>query len=101
MEPLSSRLTLEACLPEDADRALLVGRAWLPSASGPVLVRVTQDAVYDISRVAATSTGLLERDDAVAAIRGMTDAPRIGSTAEILASSAAVSYTHLTLPTKA
>ena len=43
---------------------------WLPSAAGPALVRVTKDAVYDISRVAATSSGLLERDDAVAAIRG-------------------------------
>jgi fumarylacetoacetate (FAA) hydrolase family protein len=82
-------LTPEACLPEDADRALLIGRVWLPSASGPVLVRVTKDAVYDLSRVAATSTGLLERDDAVAAVRGMTEATRIGSTAEMLASSAA------------
>ena len=89
MEPLSSRLTPEACLPEDVDRALLIGRVWLPSASGPVLVRVTQDAVYDISPVAATSTGLLERDDAAATIRGMREAARIGSTAEILASSAA------------
>ncbi|MET0683115.1 MAG: fumarylacetoacetate hydrolase family protein [Casimicrobiaceae bacterium] len=89
MEALRTRLTLAACLPEDADRALLIGRVWLPTAAGPALVRVTKDAVIDLSRVAATSSGLLEQDDPVAAIRDASSAGRIGSTAEIFANSAA------------
>ena len=86
---LHSRLTLAACLPEDADRAVLIGRVWLPPAAGPALVRVTKDGVIDLSRLAPTSSGLLELDDPVAAIRAASSSGRIGSTAEILANSAA------------
>ena len=74
MEALRTRLTLAACLPEDADRALLIGRVWLPNAAGPALVRVTKDAVIDLSRVAPTSSGLFELDDPVAAIRDASSA---------------------------
>ena len=88
MEALRSRLSLAACLPEDSDRALLIGRVWLPAAAGPALVRVTKDAVIDLSRVAPTASGLFELDDPVAAIRDAASSARIGSTAEILANSA-------------
>ena len=89
MKSLRTRLSLEACLPADSDRALLVGRVWLPDAAGPALVRVTKEAVIDISRVAATASGLFELDDPVAALRGASATERIGSTADILANSAA------------
>ncbi len=89
MESLHARLTVAACLPAEADRALLIGRVWLPAAAGPALVRVTKDAVIDLSRVAATTSALLEQDDPVAGVRGASATQRIGSTAEILANSAA------------
>jgi len=89
MAALRTRLNLAACLPADADRAVLIGRVWLPTAAGPALVRVTKDAVIDLSRVAPTSSGLFELDDPVAAIRNASSSAQIGSTAEILANSAA------------
>ena len=89
MESLRARLTLAACLPAEADRALMIGRLWLPDAAGPAIVRVTKDAVIDLSGIVATTSGLLELDDPVAAIRSAPATQRIGSTAEILANSAA------------
>jgi fumarylacetoacetate (FAA) hydrolase family protein len=89
MEPLRSRLTAALCLPEDRDRAMLLGRVWLPAAGGPAPVRVTPTDVFDLSGVAPTASALLEREDAVDAIRRASGLPRIGSLADILANSAA------------
>ena len=89
MESLRSRLTAAACLPEDRDRAMLIGRIWLPAAGGPALVRVTASDVCDLSGVAATASGLFEQDDPVGAIRRAAALPRIGSLDGILANSAA------------
>ncbi len=86
---MRSRLTAAACLPDDRDRAMLIGRVWLPAAAGPALVRVTAIDVHDLSGVAATASGLLALDDPVGAIRGASALPRIGTLAEILANSAA------------
>ncbi len=88
-ESLSARLTAAACLPADCGRAVLVGRAWLPAAAGPALVRITASDVYDLSSVAATASGLFELDDPVGAIRHASALPRIGATADLLANSAA------------
>ena len=85
---MRDRLTLAACLPEDRDRATLVGRLWLPEVGGPALVTVRSDGVYDLSRIAATASRLLELDDPVRAIRGAGDLPRIADVAEALANSA-------------
>jgi len=73
-------------LPEDAERATLVGRAWL-EGQGAVLVRVTTEGVYDISAVAATMSDLLELQDPAQAVRA-TQGTRIGNTADILSNSA-------------
>jgi fumarylacetoacetate (FAA) hydrolase family protein len=82
---MSRQLTIEQTLPRDAERALLVGRAWLPGPGGgptPVLLR---DAVlHDISALVPTLAALLERDDAVIALRAAPARP-LGSLAEWLA----------------
>ena len=64
-----AQLTPSAALPADAERATLIGRAWLPDAGGPAPVVVRGDGVYDLSSVAATCSGLLALDDPLAAIR--------------------------------
>ncbi len=79
-------LTPETCLPRDAERATLVGRVWI-EGTGPVLVQVRPDGVYDLGAVAPTMSDLLERPDAAAAVRENKGA-RLGDTAAILRNSA-------------
>src|ERR1700675_3932805 len=83
-EPLS----VSACLPEDRERAMLIGRAWVPACEGPALVCVRGDAVLDLSPLAATSSAFLELDDPVAAVRGASGLSLLGPVAEALANSA-------------
>jgi fumarylacetoacetate (FAA) hydrolase family protein len=85
---MKARLTVPLCLPDDHERAVLVGRVFLTPLEGPVLVRVQADGVYDLSAVAATSSQLLNRDDPVGAIRAAGKLPRLASTADVLANSA-------------
>ena len=56
-------LTASTILPEDADRATLVGRVWSDAAGGPCPVLLRGGRVIDLSGIAATMAGLLERDD--------------------------------------
>jgi fumarylacetoacetate (FAA) hydrolase family protein len=85
---LSNRLTIANCLPEDHERAVLVGRVHVAALGGPVLVSVKADGVYDLSAIAATSSQLLERDDATAAIRAAPPGKRLASLSAVLANSA-------------
>ncbi len=85
---MKDRLTVSRCLPEDHERAVLVGRVFVAALEGPVLVRVQADGVYDLSAVAATSSQLLNRDNPAAAIRAAGTLPRLASTADVLANSA-------------
>jgi fumarylacetoacetate (FAA) hydrolase family protein len=55
-------------LPQDADRATLVGRVLDPDA-GPCVVAVRGDAVVDLTATAPTVSALLERPDAVEVVR--------------------------------
>ncbi len=81
------RLEVEDSLPTDRDRATLVGRAWVVQPQpGPAIVAVRGDDVFDISTSAATISGLLERDDAVAVARN-APGKRIGGVADLLANS--------------
>ena len=73
-----------AILPEDSENALLVGRVWSEREGGPVLVAVRGDAVFDLSRVAATARDLFEHDAPVAAIRAAGELPRIASLVDVL-----------------
>ncbi len=87
MEAMRERLTAERCLPEDRERALLVGRAWVPDVAGPAVVRIDGDDVRDLSPVAPTMTALLELDDPVGALRAAKSLPRLGAPADLLANS--------------
>ena len=52
-------------LPEDAERALLVGRVWRPApVDGPAVVAVRGGRLVDITRDAATVADLFEQDAA-------------------------------------
>ncbi len=84
---MKEMLTPKACLPKDHDRAILVGRVWLPDADGPALVQVRGDGIYDLSTVAATASRLLDLPDPAAAIRAAKGLPRLASLAETLANS--------------
>jgi fumarylacetoacetate (FAA) hydrolase family protein len=85
---MNERLKIAACLPEDLDQAILIGRAWMPGLEGPVPVRVQRDGIYDLSATATTVSGLLEIDDPVAALRSAGTWPRLASLEETLANSA-------------
>ena len=83
-------LVLDAglALPQDAARATLVGRAWLPGrVSGPAPVAIAGGEVYDLSGVAATSAQLLNAADPVALVRSMTSGGRrsVGKVEALLA----------------
>jgi len=89
---MSPQLQLDAAfaLPEDAQRATLVGRAWMPTRTpGPSPVAVLDGEVFDASAVAATSSELLNARDPVSLLRGARSAMRrIGAMDDLLANSA-------------
>src|SRR3989442_9571047 len=85
---MKNRLTTAACLPEDAEQALLVGRVWSPELDGPTTVLVRRDGLYDLSRVAATSSQLFNLSDPGTAIRRAGTLPRLGSLDDVLENSA-------------
>ena len=81
-----SQLTISNCLPHDAERATLVARVWV-DGTGPLLVNVRADGVYDIGAAGPTMSDLLASSDPVAAVRKHSGA-RLGDTAAILKNSA-------------
>ena len=83
---MQQHLTLSTALPADHDRAVLIGRAWV-EGSGPVLVRVREDGLYDLSHIAATASQLLEMADPVGTVREY-GVQRIAATADVLANTA-------------
>ena len=76
---------LKATLPADAQQATLVGRVWI-EGQGPVLVKVQGDTLVDLSRLAPTSSALLERADAAAAVRAHAG-ETVASVADVLRNS--------------
>jgi len=71
-------------LPADADRALLIGRVWIPALDGPALVRVDGDHLLDLSALAPTASELLNRLDVAREIRRANALPRVASLSETL-----------------
>ncbi|MDH3663997.1 MAG: fumarylacetoacetate hydrolase, partial [Alphaproteobacteria bacterium] len=77
-------LTPEAALPADGLRGTLVGR--VEHASGPAVVAIREDGVFDLSAAAATMTDLLDADDPVALAR--QGGENLGDVEKILVNSA-------------
>ena len=80
-------LTPERCLPDDHDRAVLIGRIWLPEANGPALVTIRGGGVFELSAAAATSAQFLNLPDPLAALRGAGPLPPVAALADALANS--------------
>ncbi|MES2956812.1 MAG: fumarylacetoacetate hydrolase family protein [Pseudomonadota bacterium] len=84
---MTKPLDFSNTLPDDAAHALLIGRLWQPGI-GPTLVACHDGALLDLSRLAPTSSQLLEIEAPAAAVRGaLAGAPRIGDFAAALANS--------------
>ncbi len=76
-------------LPRDAERAALIGRLWQPDV-GPTPVAVHDGGLHDLTRLAPTTSQLLELDDPVGLVRQAlrdNDAPRIAALDAALANS--------------
>jgi fumarylacetoacetate (FAA) hydrolase family protein len=64
-------LNAASILPEDGTDGTLVGRVWLPSASGPSVVAVRRDGVFDVTSVFPTVSVLVEHSNPAAALRAV------------------------------
>lgn len=82
---------LSTVLPQDRDRALLVGRIWDPETGGPRPVVVHEDRLLDLFPHFPTVSRLLDADDPAALLAHTVRELRVGwSLAEVL--EATVSY---------
>jgi fumarylacetoacetate (FAA) hydrolase family protein len=86
---MTSRVTLTAreCLPRDTDRAILVGRAWVPAEGGPSVIGVRGEEVVDLTRWHATVSHLLNAARAVEVRAAIRTAPALGRVADLIANS--------------
>ena len=75
-------------LPQDHDRATLIGRVYDPSIGGPCIVHLRGDQLADITAAGPTVSALLERHDLLSAVRE-APAARSFPVAEIIANSLA------------
>jgi fumarylacetoacetate (FAA) hydrolase family protein len=81
-------LSLGTVLPEDAGRAVLVGRVWRPDVAGPSVVAIRGGEVHDITAIAPTVADLLNGADPVGLARRGRGEP-LGAVDRIIANSAA------------
>jgi len=82
-------LNMNEVLPTDAEKATLVGRAWVPGdLPGPAVVVLRSENVIDISQHSATVSGLFE-DQGLLARLGELEGPVLGKASELLANSVA------------
>lgn len=70
-------LSAAAILPDDREAGALVGRVWLPAASGPAVVAIREGVLYDITSQYPTVSLLAEQANPAAALRG-AEGVRIG-----------------------
>jgi fumarylacetoacetate (FAA) hydrolase family protein len=80
-------LTAAGILPEDADRATLVGRIWDPAVGGPTPVLIRRGHAIDISRVAPTLSALFEIEHVAATLQAAAGLPEIASIESLIANS--------------
>ena len=76
-------LTANDVLPQDGAKGSLVGRVWRPDVSGPAVVAVRGDGVFDVTSAFPTVTALCEQDDPAKALRAATG-ERVGNLDAIL-----------------
>src|SRR3954468_10018000 len=86
MKLMKEWLRPETSLPADHHDAVLVGRAWVP-AVGPTLVRIREGELQDLSPLAATTSQLLDLEDAAAAVRAARGLRRIAGLEDVLSNS--------------
>lgn len=80
---------LKTSLPQDAERATLVGRIWQPGV-GPTVVLLVHGVLHDASAVAATSSELLNLAEPAKALQAALAAgqlPRLCNLGDVLANS--------------
>jgi len=70
-------LNAAAILPDDGETGALVGRVWLPAASGPSVVAIRKPGVFDITSRYPTVSTLAEHGNPAAALREV-EGVRIG-----------------------
>src|SRR5260370_26539708 len=61
--PMMISLNAATVLPDDGTAGTLVGRVWLPSASGPSVVAVRDSGFYDVTSRFPTVSMLAEESD--------------------------------------
>jgi len=64
-------LNAASILPEEGTTGTLVGRGWLPSASGPSVVAVRSDGVFDVTSVFSTVSALVEHSNPAGALQAV------------------------------
>jgi len=64
--------------------ALFIGRVWQPQKSGPTPVLIRNSNVVDISKIAATSSSLLELDNLASLLNDAKDLPIIAELSTLL-----------------
>jgi fumarylacetoacetate (FAA) hydrolase family protein len=70
-------LTARDILPEDGTTGALVGRVWLPRLTGPAVVAIRDDGVFDVTSHFPTVSSLCEEDDPASVLRAASG-ERIG-----------------------
>ena len=80
-------LSAAEILPEDADRATLVGRIWDPAVGGPTPVLIRRGQAIDISRVAPTLSALFEIEHIAAVLQAAAGLPEIASIEALIGNS--------------
>src|ERR1700754_795654 len=80
-------LSAAAILPEDADRATLVGRIWDPAAGGPTPILIRRGQAIDISRVAPTLSALFEIEHVSVTLESAAGLPEIAPVEALIANS--------------
>lgn len=88
--------TLEETLPDDAERATLVGRVHVPEFGGPAVVTLRGNDLVDVSADFPTVADLTEHPDPVAALRAARGGTRWPA-ADVIADSAAGATDRVTL----
>jgi fumarylacetoacetate (FAA) hydrolase family protein len=78
------QLNAATILPDDGAQGTLVGRVWLPQASGPAVAAIRSDGVFDVTPSFPTVSALAELPNPAAALRG-ANGEKIGSLDEIVA----------------